>query len=145
VITSPDGQTQNFCSILSSAGSFRSIISINENTLPGVYKIDLFYNDSFVKTLSFIVTNPTIPDWIKNNAKWWSSSSISDSEFIDRLEYLIEEGLITVYPGNSISISEQEIPDWMKNNAKWETNDKISDEDFVKSIQYLVKKGIMLI
>ena len=145
VITSPDGQTQNFGSILSSAGSFRSIISINENTLPGVYKIDLFYNDSFVKTLSFIVTNPTIPDWIKNNAKWWSSSSISDSKFIDGLEYLIEEGLITVYPGTSISISEQEIPDWIKNNAKWWTNDQISDEDFVKSIQYLVKKGIIRI
>ena len=145
VITTPDGQTQNFGAILSSAGSFRSIVSINENTLSGVYKIDLFHNDSFVKTLSFVVTNPTIPDWIKNNAKWWSSNSVSDSEFIDGLEYLIEEGLITVYPGTSISISEQEIPDWIKNNAKWWANDQISDEDFVKSIQYLVKKGIIRI
>jgi len=145
VITTPDGQTQNFGAILSSAGSFRSIVSINDNTLSGVYKIDLFHNDSFVKTLSFVVTNPTIPDWIKNNAKWWSSDTVSDSEFIDGLEYLIEEGLITVYPGTSISISEQEIPDWIKNNAKWWANDQISDEDFVKSIQYLVKKGIIRI
>ena len=145
VITTPDGQTQNFGAILSSAGSFRSIISINENTLSGIYKIDLFHNDSFVKTLTFVVTNPTIPDWIKNNAKWWSSNSVSDSEFIDGLEYLIEEGLITVYPGTSLSISEQEIPDWIKNNAKWWANDQISDQDFVKSIQYLVKKGIIRI
>ena len=145
IITTPDEQTQNFGSILSSAGSFKSIISINENSLSGIYKIDLFHNDSFVKTLSFVVSNPTIPDWIKNNAKWWSSNTVSDSEFIDGLEYLIEEGLITVYPGTPISISEQEIPDWIKNNAKWCANDQISDEDFVKSIQYLVKKGIIRI
>jgi len=145
IITTPDKQTQNFGSILSSAGSFKSIISVNENSLSGVYKIDLFHNDSFVKTLSFVVSNPTIPDWIKNNAKWWSSNTVSDSEFINGLEYLIEEGLIIVNPGASISISEQKIPDWIKNNAKWWANDQISDEDFVKSIQYLVKKGIIRI
>ena len=58
---------------------------------------------------------------------------------------MIEEGLITIYPGTSIAISEQEIPDWIKNNAKWWANDQISDEDFVKSIEYLVKKGIIRI
>ena len=145
VITTPDGQTQNFASILSSAGNFRSIITIDENTLSGVYKIDLFHNNSFVKTVSFVVSNPIIPDWIKNNAKWWSSDTVSDTEFIDGLEYLVEQGLITIPLGTSISISEQEIPNWIKNNAKWWSNDQISDEDFVKSIQYLVKKGIIRI
>ncbi|MGY5144502.1 MAG: peptidase [Candidatus Nitrosopumilus sp. bin_32a] len=145
VITTPDGQTQNFGATLSSGGNYKSVISINENSLSGVYRIDLSHNDSFVKSISFVVTNPSIPDWIKNNAKWWSSNSVSDSEFIDGIEYLIEEGLITIYPGSSISISEPEIPDWIKNNAKWWANDQISDEDFVKSIQYLVKKGIIRI
>ena len=145
VITTPDGQTQNFASILSSAGNYRSIITIDENTLSGVYKIDLFHNNSFVKTVSFVVSNPIIPDWIKNNAKWWSSDTVSDTEFIDGLEYLIGQGLITIPPGTSISTSEQEIPNWIKNNAKWWSNDQISDEDFVKSIQYLVKKGIIRI
>ena len=145
VIATPDGQTQNFASILSSAGNYRSIITIDENTLSGVYKIDLFHNNSFVKTVSFVVSNPIIPDWIKNNAKWWSSDTVSDTEFIDGLEYLIGQGLITIPPGTSISTSEQEIPNWIKNNAKWWSNDQISDEDFVKSIQYLVKKGIIRI
>jgi hypothetical protein len=145
VITTPDGQTQNFASILSSAGNYRAMITIDENTLSGVYKIDLFHNNSFVKTISFVVSNPIIPDWIKNNAKWWSSDTVSDTEFIDGLEYLIEQGLITIPSGTSISVSEQEIPSWIKNNAKWWSNDQISDEDFVKSIQYLVKKGIIRI
>ena len=143
VITTPDSQTQNFASTLSSTGDYRSIITIDENTLSGVYKIDLFYNNSFVNTVSFVVSNPIIPDWIKNNAKWWSFDTVSDTEFIDGLEYLIEQGFITVPSG--VSISEQEIPNWFKNNAKWWGNDQISDEDFAKSIQYLIKKGVIII
>ena len=93
--------------------------------------------------ISFEVISPEIPDWIKNNAKWWTAATISNSEFIGGLEYLIEEGLISIPSVESGTIIEQNIPDWIKNNAKWWANDQISDEDFVKSIQYLIKKGII--
>jgi hypothetical protein len=145
VIITPDEKIQNFGASLSGSGSYRSIISINNNSLVGIYQIELSHNNSHVSTLSFIVSNPEIPEWVKNNAKWWSSNSVSDSEFIDGIEYLIEKGLIIIPPGTSITISEQNIPEWVKNNAKWWANDQISDEDFVKSIQYLVKKGILRI
>ena len=72
-----------------------------------------------------------------------AATSISNSEFIEGLEYLIEEGLISIPSVESGTIVEQNIPDWIKNNAKWWANDQISDEDFVKSIQYLIKKGII--
>jgi hypothetical protein len=145
-ITFPDGKTQNFAALISSSGHYKSVISVNENSMAGVYEIELSHNDEYVKTISFVVSDPEIPQWIKNNAKWWSSDSVSDSEFISGLEFLIEEGMITVYPGSSIALNhEREIPDWIKNNAKWWSDDQISDEDFVKSIQYLVKKGIIRI
>jgi len=145
LITTPDGTTQNFAALVSSSGNYRSVISINENSMVGVYDIELSHNGEYVKTISFVVSEQEIPQWIKNNAKWWSSNTVSDSEFISGLEFLIQEGLITIYPGSSIVVSEQEIPDWIKNNAKWWANDQISDDDFVKSIQYLVKKGIIRI
>ncbi len=145
LITTPDGTTQNFGATLSNNGSYRSIISINENSLDGIYQIDLSHNGVFVKSVSFVVTNPTIPEWIKNNAKWWSSDTVSDDEFVNGLEYLVKEGMITIFPGTSEPISEHEIPGWIKNNAKWWAGDQISDEDFVKSIQHLVKKGIIRI
>ena len=144
-ITFPDGKIQNFAALISSSGHYKSRISVNENSMVGIYELELSHNDEYVKTISFVVSDPVIPQWIKNNAKWWSSDSVSDSEFIDGLEYLIEEGMITIFPGTSISILEHKIPDWIKNNAKWWANDQISDEDFVKSIQYLVKKGIIRI
>jgi len=144
-ITYPDGQSQNFGVNVSTSGSYKSVISINKNSLSGLYKIELSYNTSHMGITSFVVSNPEIPDWIKNNAKQWSSTLISDSEFIGGIEYLIEEGIIAISPTESSSIYEQEIPDWIKNNAKWWADDLISDEDFVKSIQYLIKNSIIRI
>jgi hypothetical protein len=142
VIFTPDGQTQNFAATLSSNGGYKSVISINENSLSGIYKIHLSHNNSFAQEISFKVSTPQIPDWIKNNARSWSSDDISDSEFIDGIEYFVEKEFFTK---PETSISEQKIPDWIKNNAKWWANDQISDEDFVESIEYLVKKGIIRI
>ena len=141
-IISPDGQTQNFAATLASNGGYKSIISINENSLSGIYKIQLSYNNSFVKEISFTVSNPHIPNWIKNNAQSWSSDNSSDSEFIEGIEYFIDQGFIT--KPDTLTTT-QKIPDWIKNNAKWWSNNQISDEDFVESIQYLVKKGIIRI
>ena len=142
-ITYPDGRSQNFGANISNSGSYKSVISINQDSLSGLYKIELSYNTSQIGIVSFVVSNPEIPDWIKNNAKQWSSTLISDSDFIGGIEYLIEGGLIT--PSENSSIHEQKIPDWIKNNAKWWSDDLISDEDFVKSIQYLITKGIIRI
>jgi micrococcal nuclease len=37
-----------------------------------------------------------IPQWVKNNALWWGQGSISDSDFMSALSFLIEKKLITV-------------------------------------------------
>ena len=31
-----------------------------------------------------------IPDWVKNNAKWWSDDLIEDADFVNGIEYLIK-------------------------------------------------------
>ena len=48
--------------------------------------------------LSFTVfaADSSIPEWVKNNAKWWSEGSISDSDYVESLEYLINNGIIDV-------------------------------------------------
>ena len=37
-----------------------------------------------------------IPDWVKNNAGWWVTDQISDTEFALSLQYLIQKGIILV-------------------------------------------------
>jgi len=47
-------------------------------------------------TLSASAGDSVIPDWIKNNAKWWSEGSISEADYITSLEYLIINGIIKI-------------------------------------------------
>ena len=41
-------------------------------------------------------TNYKIPDWIRNNAKWWADGSITDQDYIKGLQYLISQGILKV-------------------------------------------------
>jgi hypothetical protein len=142
-LTNPDGVTQNFGAVLSDSGSYRTSFSINEKSLSGVYKIQLYHNGVNVGLVSFTASPQNIPDLLKNNAKRWSNSSISNSEFINGLEQMIEAKIIVISPTEKYSMSERIIPNWLKNNAKWWSDDQISENDFIKSIQYLIKKGII--
>ena len=37
-----------------------------------------------------------IPDWIKNTARFWVEGKVSDSEFINALQYMIKNGIIEI-------------------------------------------------
>lgn len=43
-----------------------------------------------------------IPNWIKNNAKWWSEGQIGDSDFINGIKYLIENNIMVI-EGNEVT------------------------------------------
>jgi hypothetical protein len=87
---------------------------------------------------------PAIPSWIKSNAKWWSSGVISDSEFIDSIEFLAKEKIIVVKKSQSLEQSKS-VPDWIKKTASWWADGLISDEDFTKGLEYLVNIGAIRI
>lgn len=37
-----------------------------------------------------------VPNWIKNNAKWWSEGKITENDFVKGIEYLVNKGTIKV-------------------------------------------------
>ena len=84
-----------------------------------------------------------IPDWVKNNAGWWATGQIGDSDFVSGIEYLISEEIMTIPSTQSGAGTSQEIPGWVKNNAGWWADGLIKDADFVSGIQYLISNGIM--
>jgi len=65
-----------------------------------VKKFPILFTITLVTILGFSITasaaDSAIPDWIKNNAKWWSEGSISDADYVESLEYLINNGIIDV-------------------------------------------------
>jgi hypothetical protein len=96
--------------------------------------------------ISFTITvNPldtAIPVWVKTVASYWCDDAIDDASFVEGIQYLIDNNVITISVESSSSGS-QEIPEWVKNNACWWSNGAISDDDFASGIEYLVKQGII--
>jgi len=86
----------------------------------------------------------TIPSWIKNGARWWSSGAIQDSEFASAIEHLAKENVLVLQKNDSAPKS-QAIPGWLKANAGWWADGRISDSEFTNSLQYLVDAGIVRI
>jgi len=86
-----------------------------------------------------------IPNWIKNNAKWWADGMIEDSDFVLGIQHLINVEIVKIPQTTQGTQSNQQIPHWIKNNAKWWAAGLISDLDFVQGIQYLIRNGIMQI
>ncbi len=37
-----------------------------------------------------------VPDWVKNNAKWWAEGKISDQEYLDAVKFLVDNQIIKV-------------------------------------------------
>ena len=87
-----------------------------------------------------------IPGWIRNNAGWWATQQIDDQSFIDGIQYLIKEGIVSI-PATSQSSSSgsNEIPGWIRNNAGWWATQQIDDQSFIDGIQYLIKESILKI
>ena len=139
VLTGPNGQVQVFGANLANSGSYKTLFTINDSSLVGIYTIELSHAGVELGMVSFSVSQASIPGWVKNNAKWWSSSAISDNEFFDSIEYLVEQGNILLPPEQGHA-TDKTIPGWMKNNADWWGRGLISDEDFVKSINIWSKE-----
>jgi hypothetical protein len=87
-----------------------------------------------------------VPEWVKNNAKWWSDGQIDDVAFTQAIQYLIAQDIVEIpdlpYPA---SWQDKDVPSWVKNNAKWWADNLIEEDDFIKGIKYLVEKGVIQI
>mgnify|MGYP001261469860 CR=1 FL=1 len=86
----------------------------------------------------------SIPTWIKNNAGWWAEGQIDDNSFVQGIQFMIKENIISIpnLPESSSETAES-VPAWVKNNAGWWAEGQIDDNSFVQGIEYLVKVGII--
>lgn len=63
-------------------------------------KLSIILTVSIIGIVGFSLTasaqSSAVPEWVKNNAKWWAEDSISETEYLTSLEYLISNGIIDV-------------------------------------------------
>ncbi len=99
-----------------------------------------------LKMEELTIKSPIIPQWIKNNAGWWSEGKINDDDFISGIEFLVKENIINIPDTNTNKTTTNiSIPQWIKNNAGWWSEGKINDDDFISGIQYLIKNNMIKI
>jgi len=105
------------------------------------FEVGVSTTSSFVPTPSQSVS---IPEWVKNNAKWWSEGEIDDNTFATGIEFMIKQGIISVPSTQSdAQNADATIPDWVRNNAAWWADGQIDDNTFASGLQFLIKEGII--
>jgi len=121
----------------------QSLVSQDTNNQSDVYLINFeIIEGKSEKPLK--EENLVIPDWVRNNANWWSSGQIDDDSFVQGIRWLIENDIMKI-PETQLGAGSgsNEIPAWIKNNAEWWSQGLISDNDFVQGIQWLIQHGII--
>jgi len=79
----------------------------------GWWSKDLIGEDEFVSGIQYLIEQEVIqgpfvpsendgessafvPPWIKDNAGWWAEGLVSDSEFVNAIQFLISQGIIVI-------------------------------------------------
>jgi hypothetical protein len=39
-----------------------------------------------------------VPDWVKNNALWWAEGKISEQEYLNAIQFLVDQGHLVNVP-----------------------------------------------
>ncbi|RDJ30995.1 MAG: hypothetical protein DWQ18_04650 [Crenarchaeota archaeon] len=152
-ITSPDGAKKEYKAYITDGRMFSLQIRIDDNIKPGAYTIQGRYMGYSSDVIPFVITKEiqkeiltedySIPDWIRNNAKWWAENKISNDDFVSGIQYLIKHDIISI-PKTTQGISQNDqIPSWIKTNAGWWADGIITDSDFVNGVQHLIQTGIL--
>ena len=91
-------------------------------------------------------SGPNIPEWIKNNARWWAEGQIDDKSFVQGIQFMVKNNIIKIPETNiDSSTTSDKIPDWIKNNARWWAEGQIDESSFIQGIQFLIKIGLIRI
>jgi len=150
------GISETYLGILASYGIYQESVSIPTD---GQYQLKIIlighnsknFEKYFTSISDISLTSQSVkeekttivPSWIKSNAEWWADGIVGDEEFIQSIQFLINQNIINIPITESKSAGSQEIPSWIKNNAGWWADDLISERDFVKGIEFLISQGLI--
>jgi len=68
----------------------------------------------------------SVPEWVKNTAGWWSEDLISETEFVNAIEFLVNTGIIvTTNDEYEPQKPAHDIEDFFKQKVKFLKNDEL--------------------
>lgn len=143
----PDGIISNVSITGISTGDFKAHLSIGENWKSGTFNIIASYDGKNFGQVNFILNKIQVPEFFKQITNWWSNGLIEDAEFVNAIEFLINEKIIDIpnLPKSTVLGNVDVIPDSVRQNMGWWAKNLTSDEYFVSGMKYLVEHGIITI
>lgn len=129
------------------SGSYDIIANsqIDDNMIKTTKSITLSTSTNIKQNIQTAAPTIYIPKWVKNNANWWSTGKITDSDFIMGTGYMIQHGIIIIPQTVHDSSLSKKIPSWVKSDAELWSKDQASDSEFVNAIQYLTIHEILIV
>ena len=98
--------------------------------------------DSFVVTVGYNIVQ--IPDWFKQTTEFWTTQNMTNEEYIQTLEFLLEEQIMyvpqTKLPKDNIDII---MPIWINDIAKKWIDNKITNDEFSIGIQWMLENNLI--
>jgi plastocyanin len=61
-----------------------------------IFAISVLASTILIPSLISNVTAESVPDWVKNTAKWYADGTISETEFLNAIKFLIEKEFIVL-------------------------------------------------
>lgn len=114
----------------------------------GKYTLDIQYAgvSSYTEFLLKDSGRIVIPVWIKDLGKMWVQDLISDDDFVNAIEFLIKNDIITIpETKSSVESDESNIPSWIKTTTRWWALGIVSDNEFGQALEYLIKNGVIVV
>ena len=125
----------------------------------GWWASDLIDDSSFLQGIQYLIkegimvipstgssdgsqSDQSVPAWVKNTAGWWADDLISETEFVNSLQYLIKVGIIVV-PQAETTLKIPGYPDWLINNPSWQTAREVTNSDFTNFDTSYVKEKVI--
>jgi hypothetical protein len=136
-----DGQIRVDCDM-----SERTVFKIGKTTVR-CYSMDKSGNvarASFVVTVGYNFVK--IPDWLKQTTQFWVNDNITDLEYAETIQFLMNENIVHVpFVSKPIKTTDSEIPIWIKTNAQNWIDGNASTDEFSIGIQWMLERGLVLV
>ena len=103
IVEMPNGE-KNEQQLYAAEGSYNTSFALDRDSPLGEYKITTIYGndkDEIIFTVANEMPEKTvskkvqeIPQWVRNNAEWWANDLISEDDFVNGINYMVENRLI---------------------------------------------------
>ena len=112
-ITKPDGSKEILHTPILETGHYSTVFPINYQSQKGSYKVSAEFDYKQISTTYFYLMDKSnisekIPSWSVTIIRWWAENKITDKEFIQCIQYVIDKKILIVIT-NEPNISQLQV------------------------------------